>query len=151
MHERHRRSSMFDQKCASGMQVVPAQLRRNIAVYEAARSLLGYITPDFDEVAKVRRARRRSRHAHSASHLGRSQMGAPQAPWQRQHALHCQRVPGQGACCQAAVDSRVHAAVDSGCKGATCLHAQVVACPSGVAVGACSQAAVGLRTLTVQR
>jgi hypothetical protein len=36
------------------MQVVPAQLRRNIAVYEAARSLLGYITPDFDEVAKVR-------------------------------------------------------------------------------------------------
>ena len=31
---------------------------RNIAVYEAARSLLGYITPDFDEVAKVRRAKR---------------------------------------------------------------------------------------------
>ena len=56
-HERRRWSSMFDQKHGSGVQVVPAQLRRNIAVYEAARSLLGYITPDFDEVAKVRPAK----------------------------------------------------------------------------------------------
>lgn len=36
-----------------GRAQAPAQLRRNIAVYEAARALLGYITPDFDEISKV--------------------------------------------------------------------------------------------------
>ena len=34
--------------------VAPPQLRRNIAVYEAARALLGYISPDFDEISKAR-------------------------------------------------------------------------------------------------
>ncbi len=36
-----------------GRAQAPPQLRRNIAVYEAARALLGYITPDFDEISKV--------------------------------------------------------------------------------------------------
>jgi ATP-dependent Zn protease len=74
------------------MQVVPAQLRRNIAMYEAARSLLGYITPDFDEVAKVRRARRRA-----ATLVLPATWGALANGWKcrpRQHAPLRQRVPG---------------------------------------------------------
>jgi hypothetical protein len=34
---------------------VPPVLRRGIAVYEAARALLGIITPDYDEVSQARR------------------------------------------------------------------------------------------------
>ena len=33
--------------------VVPPRMRRNIALYEAARALLGYITPHFDEIQRV--------------------------------------------------------------------------------------------------
>ncbi|KAI3432765.1 hypothetical protein D9Q98_004305 [Chlorella vulgaris] len=33
--------------------VVPPHQRRSIAVYEAARALIGYITPEFDEVQRV--------------------------------------------------------------------------------------------------
>ena len=78
------------------MQVVPAQLRRNIAVYEAARSLLGYITPDFDEVAKVRLAKRpavQNLHALcSASFKWDSR--------RRQSASHLRVCAGRGGCCQ---------------------------------------------------
>ena len=34
-------------------EVVPPLLRRSIAVYEAARCLIGYITPHYDEISKV--------------------------------------------------------------------------------------------------
>lgn len=33
--------------------IVPPLLRRSIAVYEAARALIGYITPYYDDVSKV--------------------------------------------------------------------------------------------------
>ena len=33
--------------------VVPPRMRRTIAIYEAARALLGYITPHFDEIQRV--------------------------------------------------------------------------------------------------
>lgn len=32
---------------------VPIRMRKTIAVYEAARALIGYITPDFDEIQRV--------------------------------------------------------------------------------------------------
>ncbi|GAB4815168.1 hypothetical protein N2152v2_002214 [Parachlorella kessleri] len=32
---------------------IPPPMRRTIAVYEAARALIGYITPDFDEIQRV--------------------------------------------------------------------------------------------------
>lgn len=32
---------------------MPARLRQTIAVYEAGRALVGYITPDFDEIQRV--------------------------------------------------------------------------------------------------
>lgn len=32
---------------------IPQSVRSSIAVYEAARALVGYITPDFDEVQRV--------------------------------------------------------------------------------------------------
>ena len=34
--------------------IVPPVLKRAIAVYEAARVLMGYITPDYDEISQVR-------------------------------------------------------------------------------------------------
>jgi len=34
-------------------EVVPPLMRRSIAVYEAARCLIGYITPHYDEISKV--------------------------------------------------------------------------------------------------
>ena len=33
--------------------VIPPQMRRSIALYEAARALIGYITPSFDEIQRV--------------------------------------------------------------------------------------------------
>ena len=36
--------------------IVPPVLRRAIAVYEAARVMLGYITPGYDEVSQARAA-----------------------------------------------------------------------------------------------
>lgn len=33
--------------------VVPPRMRRTIAIYEAARALIGYITPNFDEIQRV--------------------------------------------------------------------------------------------------
>lgn len=35
-------------------EVVPPIMRRSIAVYEAARCLIGYMTPFYDEISKVR-------------------------------------------------------------------------------------------------
>ncbi len=35
-------------------QVIPPALRRTIAVYEAAKALVGYITPNYDEISKAR-------------------------------------------------------------------------------------------------
>lgn len=35
---------------------IPHSLRKAIAVYEAGKALLAYITPDFEEVARVREA-----------------------------------------------------------------------------------------------
>lgn len=32
---------------------VPPVIRRQVAVYEASRALIGYITPYFDEISKV--------------------------------------------------------------------------------------------------
>ncbi len=34
--------------------IVPPVLRKTIAVYEAGRVLLGYITPGYDEISQVR-------------------------------------------------------------------------------------------------
>lgn len=34
--------------------IVPPLMRRSIAVYEAGRVLLGFMTPHYDEVSKVR-------------------------------------------------------------------------------------------------
>lgn len=34
--------------------VVPPLMKRSIAVYEAARCLIGCMTPEYDEVSKVR-------------------------------------------------------------------------------------------------
>jgi hypothetical protein len=34
--------------------IVPPVLKRAIAVYEAARVLMGYITPNYDEISQVR-------------------------------------------------------------------------------------------------
>lgn len=34
-------------------EIVPPLMRRSIAVYEAARCLIGYITPHYDEISKV--------------------------------------------------------------------------------------------------
>lgn len=34
--------------------VVPPVMRKGIAVYEAARALMGLITPHYDEISKVR-------------------------------------------------------------------------------------------------
>ena len=33
--------------------VIPPLMRRTIAVYEAAKALMGYITPNYDEITKV--------------------------------------------------------------------------------------------------
>ena len=33
--------------------VIPPLMRRTIAVYEAAKALTGYITPNYDEITKV--------------------------------------------------------------------------------------------------
>ncbi len=33
--------------------IVPPVLKRTIAVYEAARVLMGYITPNYDEISQV--------------------------------------------------------------------------------------------------
>lgn len=33
--------------------VIPERMRRTICIYEAARALVGYITPDFDEIQRV--------------------------------------------------------------------------------------------------
>jgi len=33
--------------------VVPPRMRRTIAIYEAARSMIGYLTPNFDEIQRV--------------------------------------------------------------------------------------------------
>ena len=35
--------------------VIPPLMRRTIAVYEAAKALMGYITPNYDEITKVQR------------------------------------------------------------------------------------------------
>ena len=32
---------------------IPPQLRRAVAVYEAGKALLAYITPEFEEIARV--------------------------------------------------------------------------------------------------
>jgi cell division protease FtsH len=32
---------------------IPASLRKSIAVYEAGKALLAYITPEYDEIARV--------------------------------------------------------------------------------------------------
>lgn len=124
-----------DQRCGCGMQVVPAQLRRNIAVYEAARSLLGYITPDFDEVAKVRLAKRpavQNLHALCSA----SQVGQPAAAacvafagvrWEGR------LLSARGGCCW--VEGADNAVILKGCDHTKSLVAQVVACPGGVAVG----------------
>ena len=32
---------------------IPANLRKTIAVYEAGKALLAYITPEYDEIARV--------------------------------------------------------------------------------------------------
>ncbi len=34
-------------------EIVPPLMRRSIAVYEAARCLIGYMTPYYDEISKV--------------------------------------------------------------------------------------------------
>ena len=35
-------------------QMIPPLMRRTMAVYEAAKALIGYITPFYDEISKVR-------------------------------------------------------------------------------------------------
>ena len=35
-------------------QMIPPLMRRNIAVYEAAKAMIGFITPNYDEISKVR-------------------------------------------------------------------------------------------------
>lgn len=51
--QQERLGGAVDSGQSSDETVAPPQLRRNIAVYEAARALLGYLTPDFDEISKV--------------------------------------------------------------------------------------------------
>ena len=41
------KATMFDQD------VVPPRMRRTIAIYEAAKALIGYISPNFDEIQRV--------------------------------------------------------------------------------------------------
>jgi len=43
--------------------VIPPLMRRTIAVYEAAKALMGYITPNYDEITKVRRLKQLDRVA----------------------------------------------------------------------------------------
>ncbi len=59
--QRERLGGKVDNSRSEDVQA-PPQMRRNIALYEAGRALLGYITPDYDEVAKVR-----LHHPHVAS------------------------------------------------------------------------------------
>jgi len=54
MEERHaRRTAAASIQREFAEDAVPPLLRRQVAVYEASKALVAYMTPDFDEVAKV--------------------------------------------------------------------------------------------------
>jgi len=54
MEERHsRRTASAAVQREFSEETLPPLLRRQVAVYEAAKALIAYITPDFDELAKV--------------------------------------------------------------------------------------------------
>ena len=60
---------------------MPPVLRRAIAVYEAARVMLGYITPGYDEVSQVRAGSRSVGYCDSPCAASASPCNAAELLW----------------------------------------------------------------------
>lgn len=121
--------------------MAPPQLRRNIAVYEAARALLGYLTPDFDEISKV------CRHHHS--HTCKLCSTCMDANLRLTIYARRQRLHECSAASHSSADRSVHVGLPirqtrvvwsqsrHNCSLSFLLFTlmQIVACPGGLAVG----------------